>query len=84
MVDPTLRNCCNLSEVLRSVHVGLLCVQRNLEDRPSMSTVVLMLGGEGALPEPKQPGFFTERDLNEVYPSSRSVNGLSITLVDAR
>ncbi|KAE9454972.1 hypothetical protein C3L33_13126, partial [Rhododendron williamsianum] len=25
-----------------------------------MSTVVVMLGGEGALPQPKQPAFFTE------------------------
>ncbi|XP_021664654.2 G-type lectin S-receptor-like serine/threonine-protein kinase At4g27290 isoform X2 [Hevea brasiliensis] len=89
MIDASVRSSCNLSEVLRSVHVGLLCVQRRLEDRPSMSAVVFMLGGEGALPEAKQPGFFTERDLIEVNSSSNkhsssSANGLTITLLQAR
>nr|XP_034922512.1 G-type lectin S-receptor-like serine/threonine-protein kinase SD1-1 [Populus alba] len=54
---------CNLSEVLRSIHVGLLCVQENPEMRPTMSNVVLVLGNDDALPQPKQPGFLTERDV---------------------
>ncbi|KAJ9182785.1 hypothetical protein P3X46_006738 [Hevea brasiliensis] len=89
IIDASVRNSCNLSEVLRSVHVGLLCVQQNLAERPSMSTVVFMLGGEGALPEPKQPGFFTERDLIELnssssYHNSSSANNLTITQLGAR
>ncbi|XP_037493480.1 G-type lectin S-receptor-like serine/threonine-protein kinase At4g27290 [Jatropha curcas] len=64
MIDALIKNSCNLNEVLRSIHIGLLCVQRSPEDRPSMSSVVFMLGGEGALPEPKQPGFFTEREIS--------------------
>jgi len=53
--------------------VGLLCVQENTEDRPNMLHVVLMLGNEDELPQPKQPGFFTEWDLDEAsYPSSQS------------
>ncbi|KAG6756521.1 hypothetical protein POTOM_039951 [Populus tomentosa] len=63
---------CNLSEVLRSIHVGLLCVQEDPEDRPNMSNVVLMLGNEDELPHPRQPGFFIERDLIEVAYSSSS------------
>uniref|UniRef100_A0A6N2MF61 non-specific serine/threonine protein kinase n=1 Tax=Salix viminalis TaxID=40686 RepID=A0A6N2MF61_SALVM len=31
-------------DVLRCIHVGLLCVQQKPEDRPYMSSVVLMLG----------------------------------------
>ncbi|GLT83438.1 hypothetical protein SLE2022_017280 [Rubroshorea leprosula] len=50
------------SEVLRCIHVGLLCVQQRPEDRPDMLSVVLMLKVESALPEPKQPGFFTGRN----------------------
>jgi hypothetical protein len=78
-----------LSEVLRSIHVGLLCVQENPEDRPNMSYVVLMLGNEDELPHPKQPGFFTERDLVEVsYSSSQSkppsANVCSISVLEAR
>nr|XP_017229222.1 PREDICTED: G-type lectin S-receptor-like serine/threonine-protein kinase At4g27290 [Daucus carota subsp. sativus] len=52
---------CSSSEALRVVQIGLLCVQPHPEDRPSMSTVVLMLCSEITLPEPRQPGFFTER-----------------------
>ncbi|XP_011013015.1 PREDICTED: G-type lectin S-receptor-like serine/threonine-protein kinase At4g27290 isoform X2 [Populus euphratica] len=79
----------NLSEVLRSIHVGLLCVQCSPNDRPNMSSVVLMLCGEGALPPPKQPGFFNERDLAEANTCSRqntscSVNQFTITQLEAR
>ncbi|GLT56881.1 hypothetical protein SLA2020_298950 [Shorea laevis] len=77
------------SEVLRCIHVGLLCVQQRPEDRPDMLSVVLMLRGESALPEPKQPGFFTERNLPIVESSgsktgSSSINEVSITQLDGR
>ncbi|KAB5521544.1 hypothetical protein DKX38_025863 [Salix brachista] len=80
---------CNLSEVLRSIHVGLLCVQENPEDRPNMSIVALMLRDDDTLPQPKQPGFFTERDLNEASYSSNlskpySVNDCSISELKPR
>ena len=48
----------NSHEIIRSIHVGLLCVQHSPEDRPNMSNVVLMLSSEDPLPQPKQPGFF--------------------------
>ncbi|KAL7249452.1 hypothetical protein ACSBR1_011613 [Camellia fascicularis] len=74
LIDAAIENSCNLHEVLCSIHLGLLCVQHRPEDRPNMSTVVLMLGGEGALThQPKPPGFFTERNLLEEE-SSRSKN----------
>lgn len=63
LVDPCLGDSFNLSQVLRSIHVGLLCVQKSTENRPSMSSVVFMLGNEAALPQAKEPGFFTERDV---------------------
>ncbi|KAL0399323.1 UNVERIFIED_CONTAM: G-type lectin S-receptor-like serine/threonine-protein kinase [Sesamum radiatum] len=59
LVDPNLVDSF-YSEAARLIHVALLCVQQSPEDRPSMSSVVLMLGSEGALPPPKQPGFFAE------------------------
>ncbi|KAL2496255.1 Receptor-like serine/threonine-protein kinase SD1-7 [Forsythia ovata] len=78
-----------LSEVLRSIHIGLLCVQQSPEDRPSMSLVVLMFGNEGVLPQARQPGFFTERDLFTAESSSStnaesSTNQMTITLMEAR
>ncbi|KAI8011740.1 G-type lectin S-receptor-like serine/threonine-protein kinase [Camellia lanceoleosa] len=63
LIDEALWDSYYQIEILRSIHVGLLCVQENPEDRPSMSSVVLMLGSEAALPQAKQPGFFTARNV---------------------
>lgn len=65
-------------EVFRAIQIGLLCVQPYPEDRPSMSLVVVMLSSEIELPQPKQPGFFTERtpvhesDIRKLYHYSSS------------
>ncbi|XP_021299444.1 G-type lectin S-receptor-like serine/threonine-protein kinase At4g27290 isoform X3 [Herrania umbratica] len=65
LLDEMVRSSCNTSQVLRSIHVGLLCVQQSPEDRPSMATAVLMLSSEISLPQPKKPGYFTERNFVE-------------------
>ncbi|KAJ7014819.1 hypothetical protein NC653_004197 [Populus alba x Populus x berolinensis] len=59
-----------LSEIIRCIHVGLLCVQKRPEDRPNMSSVIVMLSSGISLPQPKQPGFFTERNLPELESST--------------
>ncbi|CAL5393069.1 unnamed protein product [Camellia sinensis] len=74
LVDELVRGSWFECEVLRSIHVGLLCVQQYREDRPSMSTVTMMLGGEGVMPRPKQPAFFGEESPQEVDSSSESKN----------
>ncbi|KAI3748613.1 hypothetical protein L6452_11822 [Arctium lappa] len=90
LVDAALGGSWNVSEVLQSIHVGLSCVQQHAEDRPSMSLVIHMLGGEGALPLPKQPGFFTEATKSEVESTlimpqvPVSINEVTITQLDAR
>ncbi|XP_023729507.1 G-type lectin S-receptor-like serine/threonine-protein kinase At4g27290 isoform X1 [Lactuca sativa] len=83
LMSASLRNSCVVSEVLRSIHVGLLCVQHHVEDRPTMLSVVLMLISEGALPPPKQPAFFTEESYREVDIVS-SLEEYTITLLHAR
>ncbi|MCL7046165.1 hypothetical protein MKW94_016119 [Papaver nudicaule] len=85
LMEPGLgdSNSASCQEVLRCIQVGLLCVQKHPEDRPSMSAVVFMLSSENSsLPEPKQPGFFVERSLNDYRPRD-SVNQVTISL-DAR
>lgn len=79
MIDKCLSDSCTLSEVLRCVHVSLLCVQQLPEDRPTMSTVVLMLGGESALPQPKKPAFFLGKHPSSEAGSSSSKNQTSST-----
>ncbi|KAJ4833178.1 hypothetical protein Tsubulata_016046 [Turnera subulata] len=63
LVDPCLEETCIKSQLVRCIHVGLLCVQKHPDDRPTMSSVVFMLGIEGVvLAQPKEPGyFFVER-----------------------
>ncbi|CAL5335855.1 unnamed protein product [Camellia sinensis] len=53
LIDEALWGLCYQTEMLRSIHVGLLCVQESPKDRPSISFVVLMLGSEAALPRAK-------------------------------
>ncbi|XP_016464375.2 G-type lectin S-receptor-like serine/threonine-protein kinase At4g27290 [Nicotiana tabacum] len=76
-------------EVIRSIHVGLLCVQHCPEDRPSMSSVVMMVNNEGELPPPKQPGFYVEANApDNEFSSSQYAhstgNEITITVLDAR
>ncbi|KAL7131064.1 hypothetical protein ABFS83_13G174800 [Erythranthe nasuta] len=78
-----------VSELLRLIHVALLCVQQSPEDRPSMSSVVLMLGSDGILPKAKQPGFFAERNVFGTENTTSTVatsssNEFTITLLEAR
>ncbi|KAJ4703325.1 Receptor-like kinase [Melia azedarach] len=89
IVDSSLADSCPASEALRCIQVGLLCVQDSTTDRPSMSTVVFMLGNETALPSPKQPTFHfkrfqSETDSTSTGTKSSTVNEVTITALDAR
>ncbi|CAL2249472.1 unnamed protein product [Prunus armeniaca] len=70
-------------EVVRSIHVGLSSVQHNPANRPSMPATVVMLSGEGLSPQPQKPGFYCERDLNEleVDPSSKAFLANAVTVL---
>lgn len=69
LINGVIVESCNRSELLRAIQIGLLCVQPYARDGPSMSFVVAMLSSETELPQPKQPGFFTARQLHESEPS---------------
>lgn len=90
LVDESIGYSFPMAEVLRCIKVGLLCVQEHPEDRPTMSTVVLMLGSESAhLPYPKQPGFVATKGPSEIDSTSSkhdspTVNDLSFTVLDGR
>ncbi|KDP38976.1 hypothetical protein JCGZ_00733 [Jatropha curcas] len=89
LIDENIRDSDNESEMVRCINLALLCVQRRPEDRPSMSSVVVMLSSNNPLAEPKQPGYFMERNPPEADSStnkdqSYSANEVSITLLEAR
>ena len=47
------------TEIMRCIHIGLLCVQENIAHRPTMASVVLMLNSYSiTLPIPSEPAFF--------------------------
>ncbi|CAA7039620.1 unnamed protein product [Microthlaspi erraticum] len=45
------------NQIIRYFHISLLCVQRRAQDRPTMSSVVVMLSSGEAVPRPNPPGF---------------------------
>ncbi|KAF7850310.1 hypothetical protein BT93_L5639 [Corymbia citriodora subsp. variegata] len=90
LVDPSIASTLNPVEVIRSIHVALLCVQNDPHDRPEMSSVVMMLNGESTLPHPKRPGFFSEDSVSKASSSSGgkhqkySANEMTISDVQPR
>ncbi|EFH43156.1 predicted protein [Arabidopsis lyrata subsp. lyrata] len=56
IVDHTIKDSSSSQQILRCVQIGLMCVQELPEDRPTMSSVGLMLGRETeAISQPKSP-----------------------------
>ncbi|KAL4626173.1 hypothetical protein ACB092_05G076800 [Castanea dentata] len=91
LMDPTIQDESFIpSEVLRCIHVGLLCVQDQATDRPTMLDVVSFLANETIqLSTPKQPAFFIntitkELDVSENKSKIYSVNNVTISKLDAR
>ncbi|KAM0057745.1 putative protein kinase RLK-Pelle-DLSV family [Helianthus debilis subsp. tardiflorus] len=65
----------NVSQVLRSIHDGLLCAQRYPEDRLTMTSTIRMLESEGQLPSPKEPGFYVGKSKHDTpFSSSYETN----------
>ncbi|KAJ9542978.1 hypothetical protein OSB04_029484 [Centaurea solstitialis] len=84
LMSPCLRNSSIVSELERTIHVGLLCVLNLAEDIPTMSSVVAMLNGEGALPPPKQSAFFAGEGLPNSDPFLAGGDGAIITTLEPR
>ncbi|KAJ0045509.1 hypothetical protein Pint_04391 [Pistacia integerrima] len=92
LMDPVLEEAASRHILLRYVNIGLLCVQENAENRPSMSDVVSMLMNETAtLSSPKQPAFAHIRSHADSKlspgggrPENCSVNDITVTIMEAR
>uniref|UniRef100_A0A0E0MH42 Protein kinase domain-containing protein n=1 Tax=Oryza punctata TaxID=4537 RepID=A0A0E0MH42_ORYPU len=88
LVDPSLvTEHCALG-IMRCTNIGLLCVQENAADRPSMSDVVAMLSSESmTLLEPKHPAYFHTRMTKEEVSTiieSYSINDVTISTPQGR
>ncbi|KAH9754418.1 cysteine-rich receptor-like protein kinase 10 [Citrus sinensis] len=64
LMDPVLKQSCVAAELLKFIHIGLLCVQADSADRPIMSSVVVMLASDNVtLPQPTEPAFSVGRNV---------------------
>lgn len=74
MVDPVIVDSSSTfrpHEVLRCIQIGLLCVQDSAEDKPAMSSVILMLTSEKTeMNQPERPGSLFSRSRFEIGSSS--------------
>lgn len=91
MIDSRISNSSYKAEVMRCIHIGLLCVQELPRDRPSISAVLSMLSSEMTeLPEPKQSAFSVKSVHSDTGTSSSqskscaSTNNVTLTVVDGR
>ncbi|KAM5549311.1 hypothetical protein ABKV19_000631 [Rosa sericea] len=88
LMDEVLADSFSPSEVLRCIHVGLLCVQDLATDRPTTPDLVSMLVSETDRPEPKQPQFAfqisLQCDLQTQSDNVCSLNEASITVLQGR
>lgn len=57
-IDPYLRENCQIIDVMKCIHIGLLCVQENASSRPTMASVILVLNNNSAtIPLPSSSAF---------------------------
>lgn len=78
LVDPALRSSYSSDEVIRCIHLGLLCVQENVELRPNMRSIVLMLYmcSVNTLPVPQLPAFSTLSTTDKSLSDAKAGQGL--------
>jgi hypothetical protein len=82
-VDPTIRLGAT-TEIMRCIHIGLLCVQENVADRPTMASVILMLNSYSiTLQVPSQPAFFMHNNIDSET-TSRLIQSTWVTKSDER
>ncbi|KAL9321290.1 hypothetical protein ACSQ67_013129 [Phaseolus vulgaris] len=87
LIDPEICNPNNVNDIVRCVHIGLLCLQNLAKERPSMATVVSMLNSEILnLPCPSHPAF-VERQIASSAESfqqnntAHSINNVTVTVM---
>ena len=92
LIGPTIIDeSCHSSEILRCIHVGLLCVQDQATNRPTMLDVSTMLSSETVqLLPPKQPAYLINivqeksSKVSEIKPENCSINNVTISKMEAR
>lgn len=86
LLDSSLERSYSQEEVIKCIHIGLLCVQEDPNDRPTMATINFYLNSPLVnLPSPREPEYFRHRQEHRM-PSldttgdSYSINETSLTI----
>ncbi|CAD5328806.1 unnamed protein product [Arabidopsis thaliana] len=83
LVDPSFGDNYQTHDITRCIHIALLCVQEDVDDRPNMSAIVQMLTTSSiVLAVPKQPGFFFRGRHEQVGEVGSSVDRLDLCSID--
>ncbi|XP_028755567.1 cysteine-rich receptor-like protein kinase 10 [Neltuma alba] len=82
LMDPMLENSYIANDILKCIHISLLCVQEDAVDRPTMSTVIVMLASDTmTFPRPNRPAFSVGRMVLEDLSTSNISKDASINMV---
>ncbi|CAA7054329.1 unnamed protein product [Microthlaspi erraticum] len=82
IIDPVLSRS-QTNEIMRFIHIGLLCVQGNVAKRPTMGLVIQWLGSDTiSIPLPTTAGFTL--DATNQAKGEASLNKLSVTELSGR
>jgi len=87
ILDPLLEEKYCEIEVIKCIHIGLLCVQENKDIRPTIIDVVSYLDGRHTLdfPSPQEPAFLLLDKTDTRTPTQHfSINEMSISTYYAR
>ncbi|RXH86003.1 hypothetical protein DVH24_017056 [Malus domestica] len=83
IIDPVLATGLG-TEIMRCIHIGLLCVQENVASRPTMASIVSMLNSHSVtLSLPSKPAYYlhnSENDTTEGTKSYGSKNSADVSI----
>ncbi|KAG2248857.1 putative cysteine-rich receptor-like protein kinase 23 [Brassica napus] len=83
LVDPSFQDNYQTNEITRCIHIALLCVQEEAEDRPTMSAILQMLTTSSiTLAVPQPPGFFFRNRQEQLGRAGPSMDTSALCSVD--
>lgn len=87
LMDPEMPDTCCLDDFLRCMHIGLLCVQEDAYDRPTMLSVDIMLKSDTTtLSQPQRPAYSVGRlpDHQKTCYNNLSINNFTVSNIHPR
>ncbi|KAL3740522.1 hypothetical protein ACJRO7_021754 [Eucalyptus globulus] len=84
IIDPSITYGSSI-EIVRCIHLGLLCVQENMTSRPTMASVLLMLKSHSVILQvPSRPAFYIHSGIESDMPSMQDYNLRVVEVEESR